>query len=135
MKRAALRHVCRVIVTVGLLSVGLAGSGCAVLLVGAGAVGGYALSKDSVKNHYERSASMAFDQALSIVEDLGLVELRDKEKGLIKGTVEGAEVTVTIKPLTKHTIELKVKARDSLNVLPKIEIAQRVYNRIDDRLK
>lgn len=117
------------------IAAGLAASGCAVLLVSAGAAGGYALSKDSVTDQYDASPDVVFGHALRVMEDLGAVELKDRDKGLIKGNVESAEITVTIKSLTKHTVELKVKARDLLELVPKVDVAQRVYSAINDRIK
>jgi hypothetical protein len=107
-------------------------SGCAALLIGAGAAGGYAISKDSVTNHFDLPASHLFRLSRDVVEQVGLITVEDERRGLIKATVEGADVTVTVKPVSPKTVALKVRARQML--LPKIDVAQTLYNRILDRL-
>ena len=108
-------------------------SGCAVLLVGAGAAGGYAVSRDSVKNNFDLPASEVFRISRTIIREAGLVTTEDERHGMLKAVVEGADVTVTIKPISKRTVELKVKARDNL-LIPKIDIAQSLYTKILERL-
>ena len=44
-----------------------------------------------------------------------------------------ATVTITVKPLTRHSVELKVQARNSF-LLPEIDTAQAVYNKIIEGL-
>ena len=107
-------------------------SGCAVLLVGAGAAGGYAIGRDSVKNLFDLPAEAVFRASREVVAKEGLITIEDARNGLLKATVEGATVTVTVKPVTKKTVELKVKARD--NIFPKVDIAQAIYTRILERL-
>ena len=108
-------------------------SGCAVLLVGAGAAGGYAVSKDSVKNSFDLTASEVFRASRTVLRDAGLVTNEDERHGMLKAVVAGANVTVTVTPVSKRTVELKVKARDNL-LLPKIDIAQTLYMQILERL-
>ena len=108
-------------------------SGCAVLLVGAGAAGGYAVSKDSVKNNFDLPAGEVFRASRDVVRAAGLMTTEDEGHGTLKAVVEGATVTVTVKPISKRTVELKVKARDNL-LIPKIDIAQGLYTKILERL-
>ena len=107
--------------------------GCAALLLGAGAAGGYAISGDSVKNHFDLSKDVVYRQSLKVAEERGLVTLDDARHGLIRATVNDAHVTITVKQLTKESVELKVSARKVL--LPRPDVAQDVYNTIVDRLK
>ncbi len=116
----------------GLLAWGT--GGCAVLLVGAGAAGGYAVSRDSVRNHFDLPWGAVYQESLEVVTDLGLVTLQDDQRGIIQAIVEGANVTVTVKRLSERTCELRVKARTNL-LLPKIDVAHTVYNRIFERLQ
>ena len=108
-------------------------SGCALLLVGAGAAGGYAISKDSIKNLFDLPADTIFRVSREAVSEQGIITVEDARNGLIKATVEGATVTVTVKPVTQKTVELRVKARDSL-LFPKVDIAQTIYTRILEQL-
>lgn len=112
-------------------SVGL--SGCAAVLVGAGAAGGYALSKDSVKNQFDLSQDHVFRRSRDVVKKMGQITLEDSKKGVLKGKIKDVDVTVTVKPLTKQTVELKVHARNKFK-MPAVDVAQEVYNKIIERL-
>jgi len=112
-------------------SVGL--SGCAAVLVGAGAAGGYALSKDSVKNQFDLSQDRLFRRSREVVKKMGQITLEDSKKGVVKGKVKDVDVTVTVKPLTKKTVELEVHARNKFK-MPAVDIAQEVYNKIIEQL-
>lgn len=121
------------IMAVALTALGLGLSGCAAALVGAGVAGGYAISQDSVKNHYDHSQSRVYRSSLTVVKKMGEVMAEDSKKGLIRARVKEADVTITVKPLTSKTVELEVQARNKFK-MPAIDIAQEVYNEIDDRL-
>lgn len=107
--------------------------GCAPILIGAGAIGGYAISKDSVTNSYDLSFDHVYQVSREVVEKVGLITQEDAKRGLIKATVPGANVSVTLKRLTARTVQLKVKARNDV-FLPKIEVAQSIYNQIAEKL-
>ena len=118
---------------IGLLAGSLVLSGCPLALVGVGVAGGYAISKDSVRNQFDLSKGHVFQQSVAVIEDMGLITTQDEQRGIIKAKVEDANVIITVKPLTKKTVELKIKARNDL-MMPKIGIAQDVYNRIVENL-
>ena len=103
------------------------------MLIGAGAVGGYAISKDSINNSFDLSFSHVYEASHQVMQKVGFVTQADEQRGIIKGTVPGANVTITITRLTSRTVQLKVKARSDV-FLPKIDIAQAVYNQIVERL-
>ena len=121
----------RVAAVAVLLATGL--SGCAVLLLGAGAAGGYAISKDSITNHYDLSSTVVYQAAREVIGEEGLVTLEDEHRGLIKAEVLDANLTIQVRKVSDRTTQLQVKARNDL-LLPKIAIAQNVYNKIDRRL-
>ena len=127
MSRSIMRGLLLALVPVSL-------SGCALFLVGAGAAGGYAMSKDSIKNYFDLSQRHAYRTARDVVAELGAVTSEDARHGVLKGVVQGANVTVIVKPVSRTTVELRVKARDSL-LLPKLDVAQAVYNKIFPRLE
>lgn len=119
------------LVAVAVLSLGLCG--CPLILVGAGAMGGYAVGKDSVRNQFEVSKDHLFRQSLAAAKEMGFVTTEDAVHGIIKLKIQDANVTITITPLTQRAVELKVKARNAL-LLPEVEVAQQVYNAILKRL-
>lgn len=108
-------------------------SGCAAILVGAGAAGGYAISRDSVRNQFDLSPDALFQESLAVANDMGLVSVEDEAHGVIRMAIDHTTVTITIRPMTRRATELKVKARNQF-FMPKIDVAQSVYNRIIDRL-
>jgi hypothetical protein len=123
----------RRVVAVGVLAglvVGL--SGCAALLVGAGAAGGYAVSRDSITNHFDLSQDHVYGVSRSVIKQIGLITVEDARHGRLQADVEGASITITITPVSEKTVKLKVKARKFL--MPKFSVAEHVYNRILERL-
>jgi len=126
MQRAGLRVVFLVMGAVGL-------SGCAVLLLGAGAAAGYAVGKDSVRNSFDLSQDFVYQQSLAVAKQTGLVTLQDAAHGRIEAKVVNANVTITVKPLTKQTVQLKVRARNAF-LMPQLDVAHEVYNKIVERL-
>lgn len=108
-------------------------SGCALLLVGAGVAGGYAISKDSVRNLFDLPKDRVYHESLTVLKQMGTVELEDRVHGRLKAEVEDVNVTVTIKQVTKKTVELQVRARSEF-LMPKVDVAQEVYGKIVERL-
>lgn len=106
--------------------------GCAALLVGVGAAGGYAISKDSITNHFDLSQAHVYGVSRKVVRDIGLITEEDERRGRLRADVEGATVTVTVTPVSDKTVKLKVKARKLF--MPKLSVAENVYNRILERL-
>ena len=117
-----------------LLAASLGFSGCAAVLLGAGAAGGYALSKDSVKNNFDLSKDRVYKTSLSVVKEMGQITLEDQKNGKIQAKVREADITITVKPLTKKTVELKVQGRNKFK-MPAVDVAQEIYNKIAERLE
>lgn len=108
-------------------------SGCAVLLVGAGAAGGYAISRDSVKNVFDLPKEHVHDVSAAVLKERGVVKTDNRAHGQIKGEVQDVDILITIKPVTKQTVELKVRGRNRL-LMPQVDTAQEIYNGIVERL-
>ena len=119
------------LVVLAIASLGLCG--CPLLWLGAGAAGGYAISKDSVRNAFDLSPGAVYHSSLSVIKGLGMVTAEDASHGLIQAKVGDVNVTITVKPLTKKTVELKVKARNRF-LMPRVDVAQEVYTKIVERL-
>ena len=109
-------------------------SGCALALVGAGVAGGYAISKDGVRNTFDRSKDDVYRESLAVANEVGLVTSEDPRKGELKVRVENTNVVIRVKRLTSHAVELKVSARNQV-LMPDLDVAQNVYNRIFERIK
>ena len=108
-------------------------SGCIAILLGTGAAAGYAVSKDSVKNSFDLPKDFVYRNSLTVAKEVGFITVEDAAHGLIQMKVGEANVTITVKPITKRSVELKVKARNQL-LLPEIDVAQTVYTKIIQRL-
>ncbi len=108
-------------------------AGCAPLLVGAGALGGYAISQDSVRNQFDMSQERLYARSLEVAKQMGFVTAEDARHGTIEVKIQDTNVKITVTPLTKKSVELKVKARNTL-LMPEINIAQSVYNKIIEKL-
>ena len=115
-----------------LLAAGIGCGGCALFLVGAGAAGGYAISRDSVISQHDLSTDRVYQESLAVVKKMGLVTLEDAKHARIEAMVQETKIVVTVKPLTKRTVELRVKGRK--NLMPAVAAAQEVHNKIAERL-
>ncbi|MFH1406808.1 MAG: DUF3568 family protein [Candidatus Omnitrophota bacterium] len=119
-----------VVVCCALLAV-LTLSGCApaiILGVGAGAAGGYAISKDTVKADVDKPYEEVWTRSIAVLKDMGTMIVEDKIRGKAEAIIEEAHVWVTVKEVTERTTELKVKARK--NWLPKVELAHKISVKI-----
>src|SRR3989338_7184031 len=65
-------------------------SGCAVILVGAGAAGGYAIGKDYIQGETDKDFNRVYDSAVNVADGMGVIESRfsNSSTGKIKASVE-----------------------------------------------
>ena len=105
-------------------------SGCAMMLVGAGAAGGYAIGRDYIQGESDKSFESVYDSAANIAGIMGVIESQFSNPSLakIKAKVESSSLEIDIERLTRQTLRLKVKSRK--NMMPNIELAQKVYSKI-----
>lgn len=105
-------------------------SGCAVVLVGAGAAGGYAVGKDYIQGETDKDFDRVYNSAINIADIMGAVESKfsNPSLGKIKAKVEASSLDIDIERLTQKTVRLKVRSRK--NLMPNIELAQKVYTKI-----
>ena len=118
---------------VALLIVALGLSGCAAFLVGAGIAGGYAISRDTVRNIFDLPKDVVYDRSLVVAKEMGVVTLDDRLHGKITAEVQDVNVTITVKPLTKKSVQLIVRGRNDF-LMPKVDVAQAVYTKIIEQL-
>ena len=122
--------------TLALLSAGLIliASGCGVVVIaGLGALGGYAISSDTVEGVVGYSESEIFASAGDVLSIMGTVSEQSKGMGRIEANLSGVRVTVDVIPQSKVSTKLKVKARKW--ILPKLNVAQDVYMKTVRRLQ
>ncbi len=100
-------------------------SGCAPVLIATGAVAGYAVSRDSVMLEINESWDKIWTAVQEEVrEQQGHVKRENPPKGRLDASVEGCDVTVTLKRWDDSTVRVIVRARK--NLLPKVDVAQRL---------
>ncbi len=105
-------------------------SGCALFLLGTGAAGGYAISKDEIEGLTDSSYDKAWNASKQIIREEGAPTLEDRTHGKIEAVVGGSTVELNVAQVTAKTVRLRVKARKSKGLFPDIKLAQQLYTRI-----
>jgi hypothetical protein len=111
-------------------------AGCVPLVlvaVGAGAVGGYAVSRDTFEGVSSKGQDEIWDAANHVLTIMGEVKDSDRKGGTITAIVTGAKVTVSVIPVSLTATKLRVKARKA--IFPRIAIAQDVYAKVIHQLE
>jgi len=109
-------------------------SGCVVLIAGSvGAVGGYAVTRDTIQGEYDTRYQNAWKAAVQTCSTLGTVTSRDPNRGLIETMIDRAKVRVEITQMTPEATRIKVKARKG--IFPRMGTAQDVFVKIVQQLK
>lgn len=117
------------------VAIGLASSGCALLLLGAGGLGGYAISKDEVEGFVTKDPNRVWNEARKIIEQRGYVRVTNKELGRLEGEVDGSAIKIDVEQVSPDSTRLRVQARKGVtNILPDLELAQKLYAEIAKRL-
>ncbi len=104
-----------------------------VVAVGAGAVGGYAVSSDTFEGVTSKGQDELWDAANHILSIMGDIKDSDRKVGGIIANVSGAKITVSIIPSSLTATKLRVKARKG--IFPRRTIAQDVYTKIMHQLE
>ncbi|MBF0511785.1 MAG: DUF3568 family protein [Candidatus Omnitrophica bacterium] len=109
-------------------------NGCVFVVVGAaGAVGGYAVSRDTFEGVTNKSQDELVAASRKVLSIMGTILNANPKEGIFEATVQGAHVTVVITQVNMTTSKLRVKARKLL--FPRSGIAQEVYNKIINQLE
>lgn len=108
-----------------LAALAFAASGCApIFLVSAGAVAGYAVSRDSVTVDIDKPRETVWKACLEETQRLGAIKKHDQPNGRIDAQIQKTDVVVTLEQLTASTVRVAIRARK--NLLPQLELAQRL---------
>jgi hypothetical protein len=109
-------------------------SGCFFLVVGGvGAVGGYAVSRDTFEGVSSKGQDELLAAAHKVLSIMGTITDERPKDGEILAIVYGAHVTVDIIQINLTTSKLRVKARKM--IFPRVGIAQEVYTKIMNQLE
>ena len=128
------RHFLSLLIAVVLLI-----SGCATVLVGLGALGGYAISEDELEGIYTIKKDEIFQLCKNVALDWTTEVLEDEAQSEIIATSETRRIWIRTDQLTPDTTRLRVKARRfgvrgirkiNTYTLPDIKTAQFIFERI-----
>ncbi len=108
-------------------------SGCVWAILGAGAVGGYAVSKDTIVGEIDSDYDTLWMAAERVAGIMGEIKTQDREKGTIELDVDRARISIQIERLTLETLRLQVKGRKYM--MPNIGLAQKVFIKIQQQIE
>ena len=109
--------------------------GCAPLIIGGavGAVGGYAISKDTIQGETDKSYDSIWEAVLTVSKIRGEIKYEDKTKGYIELEAESSKVYVRLIRLTAAATRLRVSARKYH--FPNMSLAQDIFTKIMDQAR
>lgn len=110
-------------------------SGCALFLVGAGAAGGIAISKDTIEGHFDKKLEDVWKASREVLMHDGFIRFEDKPHGEIEAEVRKSQVKIEVLPVSEKTVRIRVKARKGHKFLPNPDLANELYNKIFRKLE
>ena len=110
-------------------------SGCAPLIIGSavGALGGYAVSKDTIQGETDKSYDSLWEAALTVSKIRGQIKYENKTKGYIESEAESSKVYIRFIRLTLSTTRLRVSARKYH--FPNMSLAQDIFVKITEQAR
>jgi hypothetical protein len=109
-------------------------SGCWFLVIGgAGAVGGYAVTRDTFEGVSSKGQDELVDASRKVLSIMGTIKDEHPKEGTINAIVYGNHVTVSVIQINLTTSKLRVKARSG--IFPRLGVAQEVYTKIMNQLE
>ncbi|MFC1703942.1 DUF3568 family protein [Candidatus Omnitrophota bacterium] len=114
----------------GVVFIGISLCGCAALIIGGavGALGGYAISKDTIQGETSKDFDSLMFSAKSVLEMMDAYNVDELPYGVIRARIGKTRATITITQLTSTTSRIKVKCRRY--IFPNIELSEKLYVRI-----
>ncbi len=105
-------------------------SGCTALLIGGavGALGGYAISRDTIAGETDKDSDSLWMSAKDVLAMMGAHDIEDSAVGIIRARIEKTRVTITVEQLTLATSRVKVKCRRY--IFPNLGLSEKLYIRI-----
>jgi len=105
-------------------------SGCAPLIIGGavGALGAYAVSKDTIQGETDKSYESLWESAVYLCRSRGVIRSEDMVSGRIELNTESSRVWIRLIRVTRSTVRLRVSARKFH--FPNMALAQDIYVKI-----
>jgi hypothetical protein len=117
-----------------LIALAIPSSGCALFLLGAGAAGGYAISKDEIEGLMDNSYNKVWQAAREVIKKEGAITLESPNTGKLEAIVDNSTVNVSVEQATSNSVRLRVQARKTKGLFPDQELAQDLYTQITKKL-
>lgn len=113
----------------------LTAAGCAPLIIGGavGALGGYAISKDTIQSDSDMDYERLWSSAVNLVRLRGMPKSEDYARGYISAEMESSKVWIRFIRLTRSTTRVRVSARKYH--LPNLSLAQDLFVKIMEEAK
>lgn len=109
-------------------------SGCVPLLIGVGAVGGYAISKDTLQAEIDARFSDTYRASEDVLLEMDAeMKYQDSHAGRLEASLSGSLVKIRIESLTDSAQRIRVSARKMF--LPDMNLANRILVKIIKKLK
>ncbi len=105
-------------------------AGCIPLLIGgaAGALGGYAISSDTVQGETDKPLESVWAAAAEVGNSRGVIKEQDEIRGYMNVEIDSSKVWIRVIKLTQATTRLKISARK--HHLPNLRLAQDLFVKI-----
>lgn len=110
-------------------------SGCVALMVGGavGALGGYAVSKDTIQADSDKPYEQLWSSALNVSRIRGTIRQEDGVRGYIEADIEKTKVWIRMVRLTQATTRIRISCRRYH--FPNLGLAQDLFVKIMEEAK
>lgn len=110
-------------------------NGCVIFALGAGAAGGYAISRDTLEGFSDKSLDQVWNVGREVLGGQGLVTLEDKTHGRIEAKIDDSKVRLDISQVSPKSVRMQVKARKFSNMFPDMRLSERTFTLMMNELK
>ena len=129
-----MKHAAKYLQVLVLASFCVFSSGCWFLVIGgAGAVGGYAVTRDTFEGVSTKGQDELLASAHKVLSIMGTITDERPKDGEIVARVYGNHVIVDVIQINLTTSKLRVKAHNG--IFPRVGVAQEVYTKIMNQLE
>jgi hypothetical protein len=106
--------------------------GCLPLIIGGAALGGYAISQDTMQGETDYPVETVWKAACAVAQEMGMIRVQEQSKGSLAFTIRSNNVNIKISEVTLQTTRLRVSCRNQY-LMPSITLAQKVFIRIMEK--
>ena len=125
--------VSKILLAIAIVGLSLSSSGCFYLVLGGlGAVGGYAVSPDTVEGTSDRDSEEVWDAAMTVANIMGNITRQSEKEGKLEAIINNSRVNISVVQFSRKKSKILVKARKSF--FPNIATAQDVYIKVINQL-